>query len=122
MRSFKWTIYRAELDPVIGSEIGKSRPVLVISENYVNQLLNAVNIIPITSRKTVEKYIGTRRLFHIRALALKMNPSYSVTKFEQLIRLDFRRFMVMYSILTSESRLWMPCVFSLVFFGEIEIG
>lgn len=85
MRSFKWTIYRAELDPVIGSEIGKSRPVLVISENYVNQLLNAVNIIPITSRKTVEKYIGTRRLFHIRALALKMNPSYSVTKFEQLI-------------------------------------
>ena len=55
MRSFKRTIYRAELDPVIGSEIGKSRPVLVISENYVNQLLNAVNIIPITSRKNGRK-------------------------------------------------------------------
>ena len=29
----RWSIYRANLDPVIGSEQGKSRPVLVISEN-----------------------------------------------------------------------------------------
>jgi mRNA interferase MazF len=47
----KWSIYRASLDPVIGSEQGKSRPVLIISENRINELLNTVNIIPITSRK-----------------------------------------------------------------------
>ena len=47
----KWAIYRAELDPVIGSEQGKSRPVLVISEDIINDLLNIVNVIPITSRK-----------------------------------------------------------------------
>ena len=47
----KWTIFRANLDPAQGSEQGKSRPVLVISEDEINDLLNAVNIIPITSRK-----------------------------------------------------------------------
>ena len=47
----KWSICRADLDPVIGSEQGKSRPVLIISEDQINELLNIVNILPITSRK-----------------------------------------------------------------------
>lgn len=47
----KWSIYRANLDPVIGSEQGKSRPVLIISENDINELLNTINIIPITTLK-----------------------------------------------------------------------
>ena len=47
----RWSIYRANLDPVVGSEQGKSRPVLIISENQINNLLNIVNVIPITSRK-----------------------------------------------------------------------
>ena len=48
----KWSVYRANLDPVIGSEQGKTRPVLVISEDAINDLLNTVNILPITSRKS----------------------------------------------------------------------
>lgn len=51
----KWSIYRANLDPVIGSEQGKSRPVLVISEDQINDLLNTINVIPITSRKAGRK-------------------------------------------------------------------
>ena len=51
MKYKKWSIWRANLDPVIGSEQGKSRPVLIISENDINELLNIVNIIPITSLK-----------------------------------------------------------------------
>jgi len=47
----KWSICRANLDPVIGSEQGKSRPVLIISENEINEILNTVNVIPLTSRK-----------------------------------------------------------------------
>jgi mRNA interferase MazF len=47
----RWEIYRASLDPVVGSEQGKSRPVLIVSDNAVNGLINVVNIIPITSRK-----------------------------------------------------------------------
>jgi len=51
----RWSIYRANLDPTIGSEQGKSRPVLVISEDAVNDVLNIVNVIPITSRKEGRK-------------------------------------------------------------------
>jgi mRNA interferase MazF len=47
----RWNIYRANLDPVVGSEQGKSRPLIIISEDEINNLLNTVNIIPITSRK-----------------------------------------------------------------------
>ncbi len=51
MKYKKWSIWRANFDPVIGSEQGKSRPVLIISEDDINELLNIVNIVPITSRK-----------------------------------------------------------------------
>ncbi|HET8861351.1 type II toxin-antitoxin system PemK/MazF family toxin [Marivirga sp.] len=51
MKYSKWSIFRANLDPVVGSEQGKSRPVLIISEDYINDSLNVVNVIPITSRK-----------------------------------------------------------------------
>ena len=46
-----WEIYRANLDPIVGSEQGKSRPVLIISEGEINNLINTVNVIPVTSLK-----------------------------------------------------------------------
>jgi mRNA interferase MazF len=51
MKIKKWGIYRANLDPVIGSEQGKSRPVLIISEDGINDLLKSVNVLPLTSKK-----------------------------------------------------------------------
>ena len=53
MKIEKWCIYRANLDPIIGSEQGKSRPVIVISEDIINNLLNSVSVLPITTRKNV---------------------------------------------------------------------
>ncbi len=38
MISFRWHIPLANFDPVIGSEQGKSRPVLVISEVEINRI------------------------------------------------------------------------------------
>lgn len=55
MKVERWSIFRASLDPVVGSEQGKSRPVLIISENEINELLNIVNVIPITTRKPGRK-------------------------------------------------------------------
>ncbi|ROL61053.1 type II toxin-antitoxin system PemK/MazF family toxin [Bacteroidetes/Chlorobi group bacterium ChocPot_Mid] len=49
--NFRWGIYLVNLDPVVGSEQGKTRPALVISEEAINQILPIVNILPITSRK-----------------------------------------------------------------------
>ncbi len=42
-------IYYADLDPTIGSEIKKKRPVLIVSNNANNKKAKTVTIIPITS-------------------------------------------------------------------------
>ena len=42
-------IYWINLDPTEGSEIGKIRPAVVISNNINNQFADTVTIIPITS-------------------------------------------------------------------------
>ncbi len=47
----KWEIWLANLEPTIGCEQGKTRPVIIISENYTNQLLNVINVLPVTTRK-----------------------------------------------------------------------
>ena len=51
MSKKRWEIYRANLDPVIGSEQEKTRPVLIISDDGINSVLNVVNVLPLTSRK-----------------------------------------------------------------------
>jgi mRNA interferase MazF len=45
-------IYYANLSPTVGSEIDKSRPVLVVSNNANNRAANTVTILPITSNIT----------------------------------------------------------------------
>jgi len=50
MSTYKWGIFLAALDPVIGSEQGKTRPVLIISEEEINQILPVVNVLPLTSK------------------------------------------------------------------------
>ena len=47
----RWSVWLANLDPVVGSEQGKTRPVLVISGTAINKTLPVINILPITSRK-----------------------------------------------------------------------
>lgn len=51
MKFRRWTIWRANLDPVVGSEQGLTRPVLIISDDIINDLLNTINVLPITTRK-----------------------------------------------------------------------
>jgi len=45
-------IYYATLDPSIGSEIAKCRPVLIVSNDINNRVATTVTIIPITSNIT----------------------------------------------------------------------
>lgn len=42
-------IYWVKLDPIEGSEIGKTRPAIVISNDINNELADTVTILPITS-------------------------------------------------------------------------
>lgn len=48
---WKWVVFLADLNPVIGSEQKGKRPVLVVSDEDFNCLMPVVTIIPITSQK-----------------------------------------------------------------------
>ncbi len=48
MKFERWTVWLANLDPVVGSEQGKTRPVIIISENQINEVLFVVNVLPLT--------------------------------------------------------------------------
>jgi len=48
----EWSIFLTNLDP---PEQGKTRPVIVISEEAINQILPVVNALPITTRNTNKK-------------------------------------------------------------------
>ena len=47
----RWSVWLANLDPVIGSEQGRTRPVMIVSNTRLNHILPVVNVLPITSRK-----------------------------------------------------------------------
>ena len=49
-------IYVATLDPVVGKEISKTRPVVVVSNDENNQFSGTVTILPITSKKLQKTY------------------------------------------------------------------
>jgi mRNA interferase MazF len=46
----------AALDPVIGREIAKTRPVVVVSNNINNQYGGTVTVLPITSKNLLKIY------------------------------------------------------------------
>ena len=46
----RYDILWAELDPVRGSEIAKTRPVVVVSLDVLNQALATVTVCPLTSQ------------------------------------------------------------------------
>ena len=49
MKINRYEIYFADLNPTIGSEIKKVRPVVVVSQNEMNQWLETVVVCPLTS-------------------------------------------------------------------------
>ena len=50
----RFEIYFVDLDPMVGSEISKARPCLVVSADDINRALNTVIVAPLTS--TIRSY------------------------------------------------------------------
>ncbi len=99
MNFHKWYIYRANLDPVIGSEQGKSRPVLVISEDDINSLLNIVNIIPLTSRKEGRVIYPNEALIPAQMSGLEKD---SVALCHQIRTIDKKRLSKQYGTISDK--------------------
>jgi mRNA interferase MazF len=80
-------VYLAALDPVIGKEISKTRPVLIISNDKNNLFSGTVTILPISSRN-IEK-IYPFEVFLPKGTANL--PKDSKVKADQIRTIDKRR-------------------------------
>ncbi len=49
-------IYEVNLDPVVGSETGKRRPALIVSNDVNNQYSETVTVLPITGQPARKQY------------------------------------------------------------------
>ncbi|MEK7849072.1 MAG: type II toxin-antitoxin system PemK/MazF family toxin [Chloroflexota bacterium] len=49
-------IYDVNLDPVVGAEIGKHRPALIVSNDINNQYSETVTVLPITGQPATRAY------------------------------------------------------------------
>jgi mRNA interferase MazF len=80
-------IYLAALDPVIGREIAKVRPVVVVSNDKNNEFSGTVTILPLTSQNTLTVYP-----FEVFLAGGKANlPKDSKIKADQIRTLDKSR-------------------------------
>jgi mRNA interferase MazF len=80
-------IFLAALDPVIGREIAKTRPVLVVSNNINNQYAGTVTVLPVTSK-------NLQKIYPFEILLLKPIgnlPKDSKAKADQIRTLDKAR-------------------------------
>ncbi len=92
-------IYLAALDPVIGREISKTRPVLVVSNNVNNKFSGTVTILPLTSGNTEKVY--PFEVFLPKGIANLPKPS--KVKADQIRTLDRSRIIKMIGILEKEA-------------------
>jgi len=100
MRVERWSVWLANLDPVVGSEQGRTRPVLVISATALNDILPVVNVLPVTSRK------GNRRIYPNEALLPAGTAGLTVESIAlcyQIRTLDKRRLGRLFGTLDDET-------------------
>lgn len=99
MKYCRWSIWRANLDPVIGSEQGLTRPVLIVSDDSINDLLNTINVIPLTTRKANRQVYPNEVLIEADKYGL---PEESILLCHQIRTLDKKRFAQYYGIINDQ--------------------
>lgn len=88
-------VWLANLDPTIGSEIRKTRPVVIVSNNINNTNNNVVSVLPVTS--------NTSMVFSFEVLLVKGSanlPKDSKAKADQIRTLDKLRLVKLIGKLT----------------------
>ena len=91
-------IFLAALDPVVGREIAKTRPVVVVSNNVNNKYSGTVTVLPITSQ-------NLNKVYPFELILPKGSgnlPKKSKIKADQIRTLDKARLVKRYGRLTME--------------------
>jgi len=82
-------VYLAVLDPTVGNEISKTRPVIVISNDQNNQFSTTITVLPVTSARLDKIYP-----FEVFLPTGEANlPKNSKVKTDQVRTLDRSRFL-----------------------------
>ena len=97
----RWSVWLANLDPVVGSEQGKTRPVLVLSDTQLNRILPVVNVLPITSRKRQRRIYPNEALIPAGTAGLDVE---SIVLCYQIRTLDKRRLVKQLGMLDDSQR------------------
>jgi mRNA interferase MazF len=94
----KGGVYLAALDPVIGREIAKIRPVVVVSNDKNNEFSGTATVLPLTSQNTLTVYP-----FEVFLAGGKANlPKDSKIKADQIRTLDKSRIIKSIGILDKD--------------------
>src|SRR6185295_12444905 len=99
MNVSRWSVWRANLDPVVGSEQGRTRPVLVISNGSLNEILPVVNVIPITSRKPNRRVYPNETALRANTGGLTLD---SIALCYQIRTLDKQRLTELFGVIVDE--------------------
>lgn len=84
MKIYKGDVYYANLDPVIGSEQGRYRPVVIIQNDFGNKYSPTTIVAPVTNKLNNKRKLPT----HVKVSELKYN---SIILLEQIRVVDKRR-------------------------------
>jgi len=91
-------IHLAALDPTLGREIAKTRPVIIVSNNVNNRFAGTVTVLPVTSKNLQKIYP-----FEVKLPKGAGNlPKNSKVKADQIRTLDKRRIIKHIGMLNDE--------------------
>ena len=111
-------IYYADLDPIVGSEQGGTRPVLILQNNIGNKLSPTVITAPITGRKK-KKLLPT----HVNITTTEL-PQYSTILLEQIRTIDKQRIFEYVGNLSKEQmnrvEQAIDISFGMMYLGELK--
>ena len=95
--AFQWRVFRADLNPIIGSEQAGTRPVLVVSREAINRSLPIVAILPLTTHRPGRRIYATEVLIPAGAAG---QPEDSVVMAHQVRTISTRRLKEAYGELS----------------------
>lgn len=85
-------IYETELDPVVGAEMAKRRPALIVSNDENNEFAQTVSIVPITSAAAARAY-PFEVLLPRDAGGLRLDSRAKANQIRTVDKLRLRRFV-----------------------------
>jgi mRNA interferase MazF len=98
MKIKQWDIWLADLNPRIGTEPGKVRPVVIVQTNLLNNIHPSTLICPLTSKVCQEA--GLLRVHIVRTFEELIDPSDIMI--DQLRAIDNRRLLHKIGVLQAD--------------------